>query len=462
MIASTRNSQAPNSQRRAAGPENAPASAPVRTDHANGHRRMLRPLLSRARSRPASFFVTACLLSACLILPAVPFTHAAAQDTDAAGGRDQLEQLEQALANRKREEARLKDEAAARAREVAALSRNMVETATALQAAEARITDIMAELTRLESEEKTLSSAIVGERETLGDVLAALQSLERSRPPALLVSPDDAAKAARLAMLLADAAPTIEAKARTLRNQLDALRSVRAQLDEERANAVRTNAEIAGRRQTLADILRTKRRERDVAQRLAAAAQSETAALAARASTLSDVINRLERLARSITPRLKPRAPGAQRGSDAVSIAKRGPVIPFTPTRSFSEARGALRAPVAGDIIGQFGQLRPEGGQFDGLRYRAQPNAIVTAPFQASIAFARSWGPIGNLIVLDVGGGYHILLLGVGAILVEEGQTVAAGEPVATMPGDDSALDLEIRRNRVPVNPLTWLAGQTG
>ena len=74
------------------------------------------------------------------------------------------------------------------------------------------------------------------------------------------------------------------------------------------------------------------------------------------------------------------------------------------------------------------------------------------------MAFARSWDPIGNLIVLDVGGGYHILLMGVGGFLVEEGQSVKAGEPIAAMAGAGAELDLEIRKNREPVNPSLWLS----
>ena len=379
--------------------------------------------------------------------------------------RAQLEKIERELAARKREEARLKDQAKARAREVQALRRRMVETANALQDAERRIAEINRELKRLEGEEEEVSANLTFEQNTLGDVLGALQSLERSRPPALLVSPDDAAGAARTAMLLADAAPTLEARAAQLRTSLERLTQIQTDLAAERARAEQTNAEIGDRRRVLADSLRDKQRERDVAARLAAAAQSETAALAARASTLSDVITRLERLARSITPRIKPAPPSrspATPETPANPTNRRGPVIKFKPAQAFSKAQGKLRSPVVGQLVGQFGGSRPEGGQFDGVRYAAASNAIVTAPFEGNVAFARSWDPIGNLIVLDVGEGYHILLMGVGVFLVDEGQSVSAGEPIATMTEGATELDLEIRKNREPINPLLWLGGKTG
>lgn len=450
----------------------------------------LRPLNAGTRLGLATIIGVAGL-SAAAFLPNVALAQETA-DTRTQAERDsderaKLEDIERRLEARRKEEAQLRNQAKAREREVKALRFRMVETADALQDAERRIAAINKDLALLEEEEATLTQDLRVQRAQLGDVLGALQSLERSQPPAILVSPDDAANAARTAMLLADAAPTLEAKATAVRENIEKLQEVRDSLAAERENAERANTEIGDRRRVLAELLTSKQKERDVAQRLAAAAQSETAALAARASTLSEVINRLDRLARSITPRLKPPPPSRQHppeadparpaGADRPAIAdsrpngganpnSRGPVSEqqrdsltvFKPNRAFTTAQGALKAPVVGEIIGKYGDALPGGAKFDGLRFQAGENAIVTAPFQASVRFARTWNPIGNLIVLDVGQGYHILLMGVGAFLVEEGQVVSAGEPIGAMTGDSSVLDMEIRKNRVPVNPLLWLS----
>ena len=404
-------------------------------------------------------------------------SDAAAQNARDAARQDELAKIERQLAERRREESRLKDEAARREREVRALRNSMIETANALQSAEERIADINAELARLEGDEAEAAAALTAQQNNLGDVLGGLQSLERSRPPALLVSPDDAAKAARAAMLLADAAPAIEARAAALRETIARLSSVQKALAEERADQRRTNAEIDNRRLVLSDLLKRKQAERDVAQKLAAAAQGETAALAARASTLRGVLDRLNKLARSIVPRLKPPPPRPSSPTpgatpDAPSRKsppagggaplRRGPALTFTPGTPFSSVRGKLRPPVVGELTGRFGDNRPDGASLEGLRFAAAGNAIVTAPFEASVVFARFYQPTGNLIVLDVGAGYHILLMGIGSFLVEEGQTIAAGEPIAVMPAQESQLDFEIRRNREPVNPSLWLSGKTG
>ncbi|MCA8889012.1 MAG: peptidoglycan DD-metalloendopeptidase family protein, partial [Parvularculaceae bacterium] len=169
------------------------------------------------------------------------------------------------------------------------------------------------------------------------------------------------------------------------------------------------------------------------------------------------VLSRLQRLAREVTPRLKPpRAkPDAPAPPRPALIARPDPVQPAKP---FTSARGALKPPVVGNVIGRFGAQRPEGGKFDGMRFSVADKAIVTAPFEGKISFARPWGTVGNLIVLDVGGGYFILLMRVGAILVEEGQSVKAGEPVAAMSGAGAQMDLEIRKDGKPVNPSLWLS----
>ncbi|MEE2691402.1 MAG: peptidoglycan DD-metalloendopeptidase family protein [Pseudomonadota bacterium] len=396
------------------------------------------------------------------LLGAVP---AAAQlsERQSAQREKELAEIEARLKARAEEERRLKDEAEAREKEVQALRYRMIEAANSLQEAERRIAEIADEIARLDIEEAKIAASLFSERGNLSEVLAALQSLEMGRPPALLVSPDDANKAARAAMLLSNAAPELEARASALKQTLDELAQVRADRDRERQAFAKTNEDIGDRREILAELLEKKMRERDVAASLALAAQRETAALAARATSLREVIRRLERLASAITPRLKPAPPRLDSPASPPSLSPRPsrPLEAFKPSRPFAEARGALRPPVVGRIAGTFGGPKPEGGRFDGMRFAVRDQAIVTAPYEGSVAFARAWGPIGNLLVLDVGGGYHILMMGVGGFLVQEGQTVAAGEPLGSISapdGGEAMVDFEIRKNGDPVNPSLWLS----
>lgn len=375
---------------------------------------------------------------------------------------DELADVERRLKDRAEEEKRLRREAEARAQEVTELRRRMIETANSIQNSERRITELEDSIAELEVEKNAAQTALNTESRNLSDVLAALQSLELSRPPALLVSPDDANKAARAAMLLADAAPEVEARAGRLREAIGRLTSLTDRLDSERVAFAATNRELSARRDVLGELMAEKEKERDVAASLARAAQRETARLAVKATSLRELLRRLERLAHTVTPRIKP-APAKDQAplaaAPALPTIKQAIPTPYAALRSFDEARGILRAPVVGRLTGLFGKPKPEGGLFEGMRFAARDNAIVTAPFEGRVVVARVW-EVANIVVLDVGGGYHILLLGVGDILVEENQRVSAGEPLAQMPEGDGQLDLEIRKKGEPVNPAFWLSGK--
>jgi septal ring factor EnvC (AmiA/AmiB activator) len=378
-----------------------------------------------------------------------------------------LKQVEQQLKERAEEEKRLRGEAEERQKEVAALRHSLIETANSMQESERKIAGLEESIAALEAEKSEAEIALHKESANLSEVLAALQSLELSRPPALLVSPGDANKAARAAMLLSEAAPAVEARAARLRAAIERLSALAAELDSDRESYAVANRELASRRDVLAELMAQKEQERDVAEALATAAQRETARIAAQASTLREMIERLSRLAHAITPRLKPPAP---RETPAAAPETSTPAPPsiketapkrFVAAAAFDKARGALRAPVAGRITGQYGKPRPEGGIFEGMRFSVRDQAIVTAPFEGRVAFAQDWQPVGNMIVLDVGEGYHILLGGLGRILVRENQYITAGEPVAEMVGGRATLDLEIRKNGEPVNPALWLSGKS-
>ncbi|MBY0423549.1 MAG: hypothetical protein K2Q06_14680, partial [Parvularculaceae bacterium] len=138
--------------------------------------------------RAVSLFAVLCLAAA---------APAAAQVIpESPAKKSELDRIESELRRRAEDQRRLKDEAEMRQKEIEALRRRMIETANSVQSSERRIGEISAELARLDAEEATIGASMLAERRNLGDVLAALQSLELSRPPALLISPDDANDAA--------------------------------------------------------------------------------------------------------------------------------------------------------------------------------------------------------------------------------------------------------------------------
>lgn len=384
----------------------------------------------------------------------------AAQEPDP----DELDALRRRIEARQAESERLTAEARERAEEAAQLQREVIEAAAALRDQEAAVAAVEARMEGLAKETRDAERDLAARRGAYSDVLAALQSLELSRPPALAVRPDDAAEAARIGLLLADAAPVLQERAEALRVALDRLRALEKDAASERVRLASANTELSARRDVLSDLLSRKVAERDAATRLAEETQAEISRLAAQASSLSDLIGRLERFKRAVAPRVKPDAPmSAGSRTTAAPAPRRKPraLEPFTPATRFADARGRLPAPVGGPIVARFGDRRDiGGGRVEGLVFEANSGALVTAPFAGKIVFARDWANVGNVLILDVGGGFHVIVIGADQFLASEGATVQAGEPVGAMAAGTPApeLYLEIRKNSEPVDPAVWLA----
>ena len=393
-----------------------------------------------------------------------------------------LETLEQEYMERDRARVELEKTSATREREAGELQERLVEAAAQLQAQEQEASRIERRLNQLTQDEARIETRLATQQESLSEVLAALQELELSKPPALAVTPEDASQAARAAMLLSAAAPELQERAEALTRELDALREVRVQIETQQNALSAAKSDLNERRNLLADLLVKKRREQTEAQKALARTQKELAALASQASSMRELITRLERRARDATPRLKPNAAPRPRGpSDAEQPAHddaRIAALPrpaprresqsvdtapaFTPNLRFAEARGRLQAPVAGFVAAQFGQKTENGSRSEGVVFSTRESGVVTAPFDGQVVFARSKKPMGNVLILDVGDGYHIVMIGVSRYFCVESQFVLAGEPIAAMAGGDPTeppqLYMEIRKDREPINPANWFA----
>ena len=99
-----------------------------------------------------------------------------------------------------------------------------------------------------------------------------------------------------------------------------------------------------------------------------------------------------------------------------------------------------------------------------GLSYQSPPAARVLAPCGGRVAFAARFRSYGLLLIVDCGGGYHVVLAGFERLDVKVGQELAAGEPVGVMPdweagasGNRPSLYVELRRAGQPVNPAPLL-----
>ena len=141
---------------------------------------------------------------------------------------------------------------------------------------------------------------------------------------------------------------------------------------------------------------------------------------------------------------------------------------------AFASAKKKLPLPVNGVRIREFSASDGLGGTEKGLSIASRPGAQVTAPCDGWVVYAGPFRNYGQLLILNAGGGYHVLLAGMERISVDLGQFVLTGEPVAVMGGrvqpaaalvsgsGQPVLYVEFRRDGTPVDPGPWWATSDG
>jgi septal ring factor EnvC (AmiA/AmiB activator) len=86
--------------------------------------------------------------------------------------------------------------------------------------------------------------------------------------------------------------------------------------------------------------------------------------------------------------------------------------------------------------------------------------APVAAPASGEVAYAGVFRSYGQVLILNVDGGYALVLTGLDAISVQVGDRVRAGQPVGTMPASAipaPELYVEVRRDGRAIDPGAWL-----
>jgi septal ring factor EnvC (AmiA/AmiB activator) len=126
--------------------------------------------------------------------------------------------------------------------------------------------------------------------------------------------------------------------------------------------------------------------------------------------------------------------------------------------------------PVNGVKTKGFGAPDGVGGTEKGMTIATRPGAQVTAPCDGWVVYAAPYRSYGQLLILNAGGGYHVLVAGMERISVDVGQFVLTGEPVAVMgagaqtasaalaAAGPPALYVEFRKDGIPVDPTPWWA----
>lgn len=152
------------------------------------------------------------ILILCLSLIALPVAAIARQSPP----DGEVKRLQAEFRDERARARRLREEAAAAAREITALERQLTDLRAAVGQDDAVITGQRARLRELSAREAALVAQLSRARGRQGRLLSALQMMSRRPPPPLLVPADRAVDTVRAAILMRAMAPALQARAQGL------------------------------------------------------------------------------------------------------------------------------------------------------------------------------------------------------------------------------------------------------
>jgi murein DD-endopeptidase MepM/ murein hydrolase activator NlpD len=114
--------------------------------------------------------------------------------------------------------------------------------------------------------------------------------------------------------------------------------------------------------------------------------------------------------------------------------------------------------PIAGVL--EPGLLASPGRARPGFVIATTVDQIVSAPVAGRVVFAAPFRGLGPLLIIDRGGGYHVVLAGLTRLDVREGASLVAGQSVGEIVAQEvgpARLQVELRYRGSPIEPASWL-----
>lgn len=426
--------------------------------------------------------VAACAATALSAAPASaqPATEPAADPV--VGKRMELRGVEDTIAASAEQRAQIQKEIESISADRAKLNQALLDASGKVEAADDRLAKVEQRLDRLTGSEEAIRRSLEGRREVVANVLAVLQRMGHRTPPALLVSPEDVLQAIRTSMTLGAVLPQLRSETEALAGDLRDLVNLRAAIASEKENLARERKGLDEQRLRLAALIEARQTALGEAQSALEAEQKRAAELAGQATSLKDLIARMERdsaAARKAAEEARKADEERQAKAAAETQEQQAKIeaSPFkdparlAPAVAFSKTRGRLPMPASGEIVKTFGAADAFGGSEKGLSIGVRPRATVVSPADGWVLFAGPYRTYGQLLIVNAGDGYYIVLAGMDRINVAVGQFVLAGEPIGVM-GDGSTrtasavaigasqpvLYVEFRKDGAPIDPTPWWA----
>jgi murein hydrolase activator len=371
---------------------------------------------------------------------------------------------------------KLKADIAAIGQDRSKLNQQLIDIAAQVRGVETKTDDAETRLRPLDAREQEIRGTLNSRRSEIVEVLAALQRAGRRSPPALLVRPEDALESLRTAMLLGSVVPELRARAQKLAGELGELVALHKTIANERDRLAADRDNLKSDQIRLAALIDERQRQQNSIEKDMATESMRAIALSKQVDSLQGLIAKMEQDSKTAA---KAAAIASLQGTPANLNGKPNLGALKDPSRlspaiAFAAAKGLFALPVNGMKIRDFGGSDGVGGVEKGISLAARPGAQVTTPCDGWVVYAGPFRSYGQLLILNAGGGYHVLIAGMERISVNIGQFVLTGEPVATMGttsqvasilaanASQPVLYIEFRKDGTPIDPGPWWATNEG
>ena len=365
------------------------------------------------------------------------------------------------------------------------LNQALIDGAARLSETEDRIVETESRLKPLDDSERSLRRSLEGRRGTIAEVLAALQRIGRHPPPAIMVRPEDALQSVRTAIMLGAVLPDMRIQAEALASDLADLLRIRKEIADEKDRLVGDVASRTEERQRIALLVQERQKKQAETENILDTERQRSLLLARQVDDLKDLIGKVELGLDAASRAARAASRADEKAKDnRIDLAALNDPGRLAPAITFASARGRLPLPVNGPRIREFGVPDSLGGTEKGISIAARPASQVTAPCDSWVVYAGPFRNYGQVLILNAGGGYHVVLAGMDRISVNVGQFVLTGEPVAVMrnsasgngsratatqastnpaaSSDRPVLYVEFRKDGTPIDPSPWWAASKG
>ncbi len=357
-------------------------------------------------------------------------------------------QVEQDRKEAEAKKAELEKQAKEMSSELDDTKNTLVEIAARIKKNETRLNELDKRMESNRKEQDDIQKRLKKDKNSIGNLVLALERLDRTPPEAILARPGAPLETAQSAMLLQSILPDIYGRAEALKKDLTRLDEILNDMEKDKAEVRSTAAELLQRQEEIGGLL--KKRKGLYAKTRTDIKEQEVALreISTRADNLKDLVDRIEE-----------REQEARTGSGSGESSRAGFARPTPIPKS-----GSAQLPISGMIRTGYKQTDDIGAESQGLTIEGRSGALVVSPMGGVVRYAGYFKNYGQIIIVEHQKDYHSLIAGLSRIDTVVGQSVAAGEPVGTLAkssseGGKPTLYYELRLNGEPVNPARKFAG---